>query len=447
MEKSISAEPGYSDSTSPISEPPDLANWFSSYVYESLPLSSSINESENEVDTKKLDLGVTVSNKDLNKPMSKKMNQISDSYESFPSEPPDLGNWFSSYVYESPMLDTSDGLELLVPGESECIKEMGTNKETTKVDKNEVPRLFEQELVSSTKVTDFSQLESGLSEPPDLRIWFSSYEYQSPELSDTHELGLIIEESDTEEATSCGIFRKTKSKQEETIALGKLNSNGCKENIAADMAKEVSSDNAYSDQEMEKQFSVGLFNASTKEVKQESTFKQELLLNETKQESSFSPRVSRYNPKHQSLSKNEDSLHELRPKHIQETISMNSNRQKSPINQESDDKENTHGQSTETGFVTMKKARFREAGDRCSMKKPNTGVLVECSRSQELKKIAGEEDKEERKKKRKVLEEMSNHQFSGAEEIIGKWRCPQKNKGNIVPPLKQLRLDAWIHKV
>ncbi|KAG7568173.1 hypothetical protein ISN45_Aa04g010230, partial [Arabidopsis thaliana x Arabidopsis arenosa] len=38
------------------------------------------------------------------------------------SEVPDLSKWFSSYVYESPMLDTSDGLEFL--GESKGTKEM-----------------------------------------------------------------------------------------------------------------------------------------------------------------------------------------------------------------------------------------------------------------------------------------------------------------------------------
>ncbi|EFH69955.1 hypothetical protein ARALYDRAFT_336279 [Arabidopsis lyrata subsp. lyrata] len=38
------------------------------------------------------------------------------------SEVSDLSKWFSSYVYESPMLDTSDGLEFL--GESKGTKEM-----------------------------------------------------------------------------------------------------------------------------------------------------------------------------------------------------------------------------------------------------------------------------------------------------------------------------------
>lgn len=69
------------------------------------------------------------------------------------SEPPDLGKWFSSYVYESPLLDTSDGLELSVPGESECVKETQTENESPKIEGNDVcPRLLEQELVSSTKV-------------------------------------------------------------------------------------------------------------------------------------------------------------------------------------------------------------------------------------------------------------------------------------------------------
>ncbi|XP_019089126.1 PREDICTED: uncharacterized protein LOC104731898, partial [Camelina sativa] len=378
------------------------------------------------------------------------------------SEPPDVRNWFPSYVYESPLLDTSDGFELSLPGESVCIKETETDIERNNV----CPRLFEQELVSSTKPdelvslqdTDFSQSLSVISEPPDVRNWFPSYEYQSPQLSDTHDElgfssfekeGLIVDESDTVDGNGSGIFRKIKSKQE-NVGLARSNSNDYEDNIATETAKEVSSDNAYSDQEMEKQFSVRLFNASEKEVKQKSSFKQEPLCCEPKEEAKFNPEVSRYNQKRKSPSKNEASLHELRPNHIQETISINSTRQKSPIDQESDDKENVHhGQSTETGFVTTKKARFKEARSQCSMAKPNTGVQLECSRSKELKNMsAEEEDKEERKKKRRVLGEMSNHQSSsGAEEIAGKWRCPQKNKKNIVPPLKQLRLDAWIHKV
>lgn len=186
----------------------------------------------------------------------------------------------------------------------------------------------------------------------------------------------------------------------------------------------------------------------------DSSFKQEPLFSETKEEANFIPKG--YNPKPQSLA----YLEELRPKHIQETIS---NRQMSPrkaaqkarpeenmesVNQESDDKENVDGKSTETGFITMKKARFRESRDQSSMKKPIRGVLGECLRSKELKKMATEEDEErKKKKKRRVLGGMWNHQLSGGEETAGKWSCPQKKKGKSGPPLKQLRLDAWVHKV
>ncbi|KFK22260.1 hypothetical protein AALP_AAs66747U001400 [Arabis alpina] len=511
MEKSISQESGYSDSTCNISEPPDITNWFSSYVYESFQLSSLPKETETQVDEFSVrdpdqeNLGVAVSkskspekfvlNKDHN-PMNKRMTQISN--ESLLSEPLDIESGciketetkfiennvcprsFEQELVSSSQVEdfsqsqsvlASDGLELSALGNSEYVKETQTENETAKVEGNNVcPSLFEQELVTSAKVTDFSQSQSVLSEPPDVRNWFSSYEYQSPQLSDIHEFGfsspeknqLIIDESDTEEETSSGIFRKAKSKQDD-ITPCRLESNGCRENVAADTAKEISSDYSYPDQGMKNKSSIGLFDASTKELKQQSSFSQEPLFREPIEKPSFSLGISQCSPKPQSPSKNDPSSHELRPKHIQETISMNSTRQKSPrkaarkvcleenlesTDQESDDKENVHDKRTETGFVTLKKARFREAIDQCSMKKPNRRVLVECSSRKELQKIAREKDQEEeRKKKRRVLGEMSNHQFPEAEEIAGKWRCPQKKKGKSVPPLKQLRLDAWIHKV
>ncbi|KAL0716773.1 hypothetical protein Bca4012_066095 [Brassica carinata] len=478
MEEVHSAAEPIGNSDSPpftISQPPDIKNWFSSYVYESLALSSSVKDGETELngfsvreeeeeEEEKYILG---EDKD-HKPMNKNVSDTNLYDTSLPSEPPDIGNWFSSYAYESPpVLDTNDALYFSVGGEdSEFVKETQAEEEeeeTKEVEGNHVcPSLFEQQLVSSAKkVTDFSQSQHLLSEPPDVGNWFSSYEYQSPHLSDTHELEfcspendqLIVEESDTEEENSSGIFRKTKSKQE-TIAPGRLqSSNDCND---ADTAKEVSADGAYLNQEREKKSPVSLFNASTREVGKESrSFKQEPLFFEMKEEPSLTHSgVSCTNPKPQSSAYLQE---ELRPKqNNHETISTSSSMQNTPsksaqkeenlesvINEESGGKENVDGESTETGFVTMKKARFR---DQSSMIRPNRRVLEECSRSKELKKIATEEE-EGRKKKRRVLCEMSNHQLSGGEEIAGKWSCPQKKKGKSGPPLKQLRLDAWVHKV
>lgn len=47
-------------------------------------------------------------------------------------------------------------------------------------------------------------------------------------------------------------------------------------------------------------------------------------------------------------------------------------------------------------------------------------------------------------RKTKVLAETTNFQHSNAMEVTGKWRCPQKSKPNIGPPLKQLRLEQWV---
>ncbi|KAF8080944.1 hypothetical protein N665_0913s0010 [Sinapis alba] len=450
------AEPiGYSDSPFTISQPPDIKNWFSSYVYESLSLSSSVKDGETELNAfsvreeeEEEDKSILGADKE-HKPMNKNMSDTNLYESSLPSEPPDIANWFSSYAYESPpILDTNDALCFSVGGEdSECVKETQAEEETKQNDGEDVcpPSLFEQQLVSSAIVTDFSQSQHLLSEPPDAGNWFSSYEYQSPHLSDTHELEfyssekdqLIIEESDTEGENSSGIFRKTKSKQE-TIAPGWLKSNDCN---AAYTAKEVSADDACSNQEREKKSPVSLFNASsTREVGKESrSFNQEPLFCEMKDEPSFSHSgVSCYNPKPQLFA----YLQEVRPKqdnHEAISTSMQKTPRKSAQkeeNQESDGKENVVGKSTETGFVTMKKARFR---DQSSMTRPNRRVLRECSR--------GDEEEQREKKKRRVLGEMSNHQVSGGEEIAGKWSCPQKKKGKSGPPLKQLRLDAWVHKV
>ncbi|CAH8276843.1 unnamed protein product [Arabidopsis lyrata] len=103
-----------------------------------------------------------------------------DDSEEF-SEVPNLSKWFSSYVYESPMLDTSDCLEFLE--ESKGTKEM--------------------ELVSS-HAKDMSQLQVEFSEGI---------------------MNLVVEDSDIDEDCSIwgkpkrkgsSIFRKPKRKEETT---------------------------------------------------------------------------------------------------------------------------------------------------------------------------------------------------------------------------------------
>ncbi|KAL9242764.1 hypothetical protein vseg_016731 [Gypsophila vaccaria] len=48
---------------------------------------------------------------------------------------------------------------------------------------------------------------------------------------------------------------------------------------------------------------------------------------------------------------------------------------------------------------------------------------------------------------REVFKETTNTQYPYAQEAAGKWRCPQKNKPNTGPPLKQLRLERWVRRI
>ncbi|XP_020871244.1 uncharacterized protein LOC9321921 isoform X1 [Arabidopsis lyrata subsp. lyrata] len=123
------------------------------------------------------------------------MKQISDDslYDSPLSEPPNLNNWFSSYVYESPMLDTSDDLGLFVFGKDECIEETIIEKE----------------------ITNF---ESTIDVDEDLDQ-------------------LIVDESDIEEGkeNTTSLFRFTK--KEKAVYLAMVNSKDYKEKLAAHKEK------------------------------------------------------------------------------------------------------------------------------------------------------------------------------------------------------------------
>ena len=48
--------------------------------------------------------------------------------------------------------------------------------------------------------------------------------------------------------------------------------------------------------------------------------------------------------------------------------------------------------------------------------------------------------------RRKILRETTNFEHSRVPVVSGKWRCPQKCKPDLGPPLKQLRLEKWVQR-
>ncbi|XP_057799902.1 uncharacterized protein LOC131015493 isoform X2 [Salvia miltiorrhiza] len=128
------------DSLSLPPEPPDIRNWFPSYVYESPELDDldcfqdsdgagdrcvkedSTRKSGNSCPIGKYDdacAGQVKPSHGIESNVSAAMvSGLSDSSLSLPEEPPDIRNWFSSYVYESPLLDTALDFAISVCEES-----------------------------------------------------------------------------------------------------------------------------------------------------------------------------------------------------------------------------------------------------------------------------------------------------------------------------------------
>lgn len=84
---------------------------------------------------------------------------------------------------------------------------------------------------------------------------------------------------------------------------------------------------------------------------------------------------------------------------------------------------------SEDGFISIRKKRCYQVKD---------GNVIRC-----LRVVNGQDKDSDDNIVRKVLSEISNFS-SGSSK--GKWQCPQRNKPELGPPLKQLRLDQWFYR-
>lgn len=93
---------------------------------------------------------------------------------SCPSEPPGVGNWFSSYEYQSPNLDSNFTLEESSFGKR---KSLHIDEEQEGDVREKLVQCNED--LCFTKNMDSCSSCSLFSEPPNIRNWFSSYNYES----------------------------------------------------------------------------------------------------------------------------------------------------------------------------------------------------------------------------------------------------------------------------
>ncbi|GLT58596.1 hypothetical protein SLA2020_314750 [Shorea laevis] len=237
-----------------ISEPPDIRNWFSSYKYESFVLDtyhdfgdhvSRDSESNKEgfvsgenKREKEENLVESVEKRNgydscedgsfrdkecLNQSLSEIPNSLESA--SLVSEPPDIRNWFGSYVYESPVLDTSDDFKSSANHKRGCEKDAFVIRDSFKEKVENAGKLRETKSCQEQDILDAHNSSSCLSEPPDIKNWFSSYTYETPYLHMRDEFGdspfedkeseeriFAVEDSNQEEEENCGMMRKVEGR-------------------------------------------------------------------------------------------------------------------------------------------------------------------------------------------------------------------------------------------
>ncbi|KAG6684121.1 hypothetical protein I3842_12G046900 [Carya illinoinensis] len=444
---------------------------------------------------------------------------------SFPSEPPDIRIWFSSYKYESPVMDSNDNFGDSLSKESEFAKDKLVMEESNG-DKEENPGRFScirkrseglvcEKLCSSGSVkccsssgndnhetqssnrmfldipsapllADSLHSPSLLSEPPDIRNWFSSYVYESPVLNTSEDLGdfisiesgsknvgSVIEESNSEKKEILREYKNSRNRGDATVGE-MLHSDG-------DVKSHWSVNNEHKPKSL-KEVDIGVGWNKTTSALNNSSFGSSLgqsLNVEILQNARFSPTkdVSSLNCE-DSKSKQEqpqkttsmllnisrtsgsddretpnklisirDSTREISQVEVQAELGHGSPESNSKLNllngitmkkstQEISGKENEEKDVSEIGFVTTRNINFKRTNNEDSMRRPEGINKRTDSTSCGKKGLI----------KTKVLAETTNFQRSGAIEVTGKWQCPQKSKPDKGPPLKQLRLEQWIRR-
>ncbi|CAL5187681.1 unnamed protein product [Lathyrus oleraceus] len=363
---------------------------------------------------------------------------------SCPSEPPDVGNWFSSYEYESPNLDSNFTLEESSFGKR---KSLHIDEEQEGAQDEEAVR---EKLVQCnedrclTKNMDSCSSCSLFSEPPNIRNWFSSYNYESSAF-DTCSLLNDEEVSDgnrcVEERFDFKVINKDEAKTEivQPEVCVEHNSSfdvsyGMKKNINTANTSHLEKILQPCMQVKELQHSLG----STKHNEMVNRNRGSPGCNGEAHFMSLNTHTSAMRPPNL-VQKNGTEEAKSKVEIQAEKLDINTGLSKSFLAGRSA----CTGNKENDGFVTTRKKSSTRANGENSWKKPEK-TLLQCSTSTGTVPQACEK---RNVAKRKALTEATNLQQSNAIEITGKWQCPQKRKPDKGPALKQLRLERWVHKV
>ncbi|XP_027913107.1 uncharacterized protein LOC114173085 isoform X1 [Vigna unguiculata] len=376
---------------------------------------------------------------------------------SFPSEPPDVGNWFSSYEYQSPDPDSNlsvggfvfmenesqgDGEEVEERVKIRCLRPNGDNAVQEDEDN------YNEEQCMNKNLEPFSSC-SQLSEPPDIRNWFSSYVYESPEF-DT----CSILRDEASEENHCGKkleFEVVKADGSKSVnghpkgCVGPNNPSNKKTKYTCEVhdSAEVKKNSTTVDTPPKKILQPCMQDKTLQHNLGPTKYKETLDLNRT------SPRHDR---KGHPVSLDTDKSSTKSPKLLHKNDTQISNT-KTDI--QHDNKLDLSASATKTfstrtaactsnkendGFVTTRKKICTGGNDENCWKKPEKILLERSTRTVTIPLQCGVT-------KRKALTEATNVQLYSDMGITGKWQCPQKRKPEVGPAMKQLRLERWVRRI
>ena len=96
-------------------------------------------------------------------------------------------------------------------------------------------------------------------------------------------------------------------------------------------------------------------------------------------------------------------------------------------------KENKVTELQERGFISVRKRNRQENAENVARLRVKVEPSINVEKDDSIV--------------RKVLSEISNFHSGNAVATTGKWCCPKRNKPDLGPPLKQLRLNQWFRRV
>ncbi|KAL0313079.1 UNVERIFIED_CONTAM: hypothetical protein Sradi_5707200 [Sesamum radiatum] len=440
---------------------------------------------------------------------------------SHPSEPPDIRKWFSSYIYESPELNTLDGFGDFNGSGEICLEEEKEGKFGENVGKSDDGLLSagkessdgiakcDEYVKSAAMVFEFVPYHLGLrmavggiamvtgssealsfcSEPPDIKNWFSSYLHESPPLDATDD----FTSSDCDDGKLSTTQKSCRKDTKDVMNFihveesRELLSHNRKSDVVVECTNLVKCTNLNDQSVCKDSHDIHLKRSSSTPSQLTSKMVSEQMLpgqetgnhdhdfggkfgNENAYGKTYNLKldcslIENTSPKilnmeintgsqvgkslHKSIGTKNCVKDSLVKKELDEIVSAGAldlsepkgDSWRRPTYKRSIGKENKETNLLGNGFISTRK----------NSSQANTGnvmrhVLVQTGSLRNEVKPAVILEKDG-KMSRKVLFETSNLHSPNVLESTGKWCCPQKNKPSLGPPLKQLRLEQWVRRV